>query len=93
MTTSQGGVDINDRGQVLIFFSEHRFFWRAAFLYNDGQVHQVGDLTGGTDISSVNPRHLNELGQVVGFSSLAGWTPADPADAIHAFFYSDDDGR
>ena len=35
-----------------------------AFLYSDGQMHEVGDLGGGFTI----PQHLNELGQVVGFS-------------------------
>ena len=35
-----------------------------AFLYSDGQVHDLGDLGGGDTIAG----NLNELGQVVGLS-------------------------
>ena len=47
-------------------------------------MREVGDLGGGG--GSTRPLHINELGQVVGFSAVAG-------GGFHAFFYSDDDGR
>ena len=82
-TNYRSAVDINDRGQVLVLHRPGEFsFHQDAFLYSDGQMREVGDLGG----DAASPERINNLGQVVSFSAVAGGD-------FHAYFYSDDDGR
>jgi probable HAF family extracellular repeat protein len=71
--------DINDLGQVVGASMNPREDSRA-FLYSDGQMHDLGTLGG----ASSNAWGINDSGQVVGSSTFSTATRI-----YHAFLYSD----